>query len=69
MAGAAALAVLAAIFGNIVGYWPLLLAGWFVLGIAYSMSSRHPAPSATPQMATTGLPFSLPSLLSVMAAG
>ena len=37
-AGLAAMAALTALFGTSGGYWLLLLAGWFVLGIAYSMS-------------------------------
>ncbi len=37
-AGLAAMALLTAVFGKGTGYWPLLLAGWFVLGIAYSLS-------------------------------
>jgi MFS family permease len=36
--GLAAMAVLTALFAKSAGYWPMLLAGWFVLGIAYSMS-------------------------------
>ena len=32
------MAILTMLFGKSGAYWPLLLAGWFVLGIAYSMS-------------------------------
>lgn len=32
------MAILTKLFGKSEAYWPLLLAGWFVLGIAYSMS-------------------------------
>lgn len=34
----AALAALTAAYGNAPGYWSIVLGGWFVLGIAYSMS-------------------------------
>ncbi len=37
-AGLAAMAALTALFAKSAGYWPMLLIGWFVLGIAYSMS-------------------------------
>ena len=37
-AGLAVLAVLTALFAKSAEYWPILLGGWFVLGIAYSMS-------------------------------
>ena len=37
-AGLAVMAVLTALFAKSAEYWPILLAGWFVLGIAYSMS-------------------------------
>ena len=37
-AGLAAMAVVTALLGTSGGYWQLLLAGWFVLGIAYSIS-------------------------------
>ena len=36
--GLGAMAILTMLFGKTSAYWPLLLAGWFVLGIAYSMS-------------------------------
>ena len=36
--GLAVMAVLTALFAGSAGYWTILLAGWFVLGIAYSMS-------------------------------
>lgn len=36
--GLAAMAVVTALLGTSGGYWPLLLVGWFVLGIAYSAS-------------------------------
>ncbi len=36
--GLGAMAILTMLFGKSSAYWPLLLAGWFVLGIAYSMS-------------------------------
>jgi len=34
----AALAALTSAYGNVPGYWSIVLGGWFVLGIAYSMS-------------------------------
>ena len=37
-AGLAAMAALTALFGKSGVYWPILLTGWFILGIAYSMS-------------------------------
>lgn len=37
-AGLAAMAAITAVFAKSTEYWPLLLGGWFVLGIAYSMS-------------------------------
>ena len=37
-AGLGVMAILTMLFGKSSAYWPLLLAGWFVLGIAYSMS-------------------------------
>ena len=37
-AALAAMAIVTALLGTSGGYWPLLLAGWFVLGIAYSAS-------------------------------
>ncbi len=37
-AGLAIMAVLSAIVGKSSSYWSLMLAGWFILGIAYSMS-------------------------------
>ena len=37
-AGLAAMDVVTALLGTSGGYWQLLLAGWFVLGIAYSIS-------------------------------
>ena len=36
--GLGAMAILTMLFGKSGAYWPLLLVGWFVLGIAYSMS-------------------------------
>lgn len=36
--GLAALTVVTALLGKSGGYWSLLLVGWFILGIAYSMS-------------------------------
>lgn len=36
--GLAAMAVVTTLLGTSGGYWPLLLAGWFILGIAYSAS-------------------------------
>jgi len=36
--GLAAMAAITALFGKSTEYWPLLLGGWFILGIAYSMS-------------------------------
>ena len=36
--GLAAMAILTAVFGKSGDYWLIILAGWFVLGIAYSMS-------------------------------
>ena len=36
--GLGVMAVITAFFSKSPGYWPLLLAGWFALGIAYSMS-------------------------------
>lgn len=36
--GLATMAVVTALLGKSDGYWPLLLVGWFVLGIAYSIS-------------------------------
>src|SRR3546814_7253229 len=38
MIGLALLAVLTASFGAAPGYWRMVLIGWFILGIAYSMS-------------------------------
>ncbi len=37
-AGLGVMAILTMFFGKSSAYWPLLLSGWFVLGIAYSMS-------------------------------